>query len=64
MDPLVCPDRGGPMRFLAVIDEAPVIERILRHVGVGCEPRGEMGRFQLAGRALRLTEPFMAGKLA
>jgi hypothetical protein len=34
VDPLICPHCGGEMRFLAVIEEAPVIERILRHIGV------------------------------
>ena len=33
VDPLICPHCGGEMRFLAVIEEALVIERILRHVG-------------------------------
>ena len=34
VDPLICQHCGGEMRFLAVIEETPVIERILRHVGV------------------------------
>lgn len=34
VDPLKCPHCGGEMRFLAVIEEAPVIERILRHIKV------------------------------
>lgn len=34
VEPSTCPRCGGEMRFLAVIEEAPVIERILRHVGV------------------------------
>ncbi len=33
VDPLICPHCGGEMRFLAVIEEAPVIERILCHIG-------------------------------
>ena len=33
VDPLICPHCGGEMRFVAVIEEAPIIERILRHVG-------------------------------
>jgi len=37
-DPLVCPHCGGEMRFLAVIEAPPVIERILRHLGLW-EPR-------------------------
>ena len=32
VEPLNCPRCGGAMRFVAVIEEAPVIERILRHV--------------------------------
>jgi hypothetical protein len=31
-DPLVCPNCGAEMRFLAVIEEELVIERILRHI--------------------------------
>ncbi len=34
VDPLKCPHCGGEMRFLAGIEEAPVIERILYHIGV------------------------------
>ena len=34
VEPLTCPHCGGEMRVIAVIEEAPVIERILRHVGV------------------------------
>jgi len=33
-DPLVCPHCGGDMRFLSVIEEPLVIERILRHLGL------------------------------
>ena len=29
VDPLICPHCGGEMRFLAVIEEPPVIEQIL-----------------------------------
>ncbi|MDP7568702.1 MAG: hypothetical protein QF677_02255 [Arenicellales bacterium] len=32
MGPLVCPECGGQMRFLAVIEDAPVIERILGQI--------------------------------
>ena len=35
VDPLICPHCGGEMRFLAVIEEAPVIEKILRHIKAG-----------------------------
>ncbi|HEY5789748.1 MAG TPA: transposase [Gammaproteobacteria bacterium] len=34
VEALTCPHCGGEMRVIAVIEEAPVIERILRHVGV------------------------------
>ena len=32
VDPLICPHCGGVMRFLAVIEEDLVIEKILRHI--------------------------------
>jgi len=31
-DPLACSHCGGQMRFLSVIEEPPVIDRILRHL--------------------------------
>ena len=36
VDPLICPHCGGQMRFLAVIEEPPVIERILDQIGEWC----------------------------
>jgi hypothetical protein len=36
-DVLACPRCGGRLRLLAPIDHAPVIERILRHVGLPTE---------------------------
>ena len=33
-DPLLCPDSHKEMRIVALIDEAPVIERILRQLGL------------------------------
>ena len=36
LDPLICPHCGGQMRFLAVIEEPPVIERILDQIGEWC----------------------------
>jgi hypothetical protein len=33
-DPLHCPTCHEPMRIIALIDEAEVIERILRHLGL------------------------------
>jgi hypothetical protein len=37
-DPLLCPTCHEPMRLIALIDEAEVIERILRHLGLWEEP--------------------------
>ena len=34
VDPLICPHGGGAMRYLAVIEKALSIERILRHLGI------------------------------
>jgi hypothetical protein len=31
-DPLICPRCGGPLKIISLIDSAPVIERILRHL--------------------------------
>jgi hypothetical protein len=38
VDPLECPNCGGEMKVIALIDESAVIEKILRHLGlwVGC----------------------------
>ena len=36
-DVLACPRCGGRLRLIALIDQAPVIERILRHLGVPTE---------------------------
>ncbi len=33
-DPLLCPQCGGPMRIIAFIDQAAVIEKILTHLGL------------------------------
>jgi hypothetical protein len=33
-DPLLCPQCGGPMRIIASIDQAAVIEKILTHLGL------------------------------
>jgi hypothetical protein len=33
-DVLVCPRCGGAMRLVAVIQDPPVIEKILRHLGL------------------------------
>jgi hypothetical protein len=37
-DPLLCPTCHEPMRIIALIDEAEIIERILRHLGLWEEP--------------------------
>ena len=34
VDPLECPNCGGEMKVIALIDEAAVIEKILRHLGL------------------------------
>ncbi len=34
MDVLVCPRCGGRLRLIALIEEAAVIDRILRHLGL------------------------------
>jgi uncharacterized protein YbaR (Trm112 family) len=34
LDVLACPRCGGRLRLIALIDEAAVIERILRHFGL------------------------------
>jgi uncharacterized protein YbaR (Trm112 family) len=36
-DVLACPRCGGRLRLLALIEEAAVIERILRHLGLPTE---------------------------
>ena len=37
LDVLACPRCGGRLRLIALIDEAAVIERILRHLGLPTE---------------------------
>ncbi|MDP8237230.1 MAG: hypothetical protein P9M08_12670 [Candidatus Erginobacter occultus] len=39
-DPLLCPNCGGEMRIVGLINERGVIERILRHLGLW-DPPGE-----------------------
>jgi len=34
VDPLVCPGCMGPMRIVAFIEQAEVIEKILTHLGM------------------------------
>ena len=34
VDPLVCARCNGPMKVIALIDDAHVIERILKHLGI------------------------------
>jgi hypothetical protein len=38
VDPLRCPVCQNPMRVIAVIDDARVAEKILRHLGAGHDP--------------------------
>ena len=33
-DPLECPKCKGPMRIIALIDDPPVVRRILEHLGL------------------------------
>ena len=33
-DPLECPKCHGPMRIIALIDDPPVVQRILEHLGL------------------------------
>ncbi len=43
IDPLKCPDCGGTMKIIALIDhnrQPEVVERILRHCGLLQEPKG------------------------
>jgi hypothetical protein len=37
MDVLACPRCGGRLRLIALIEEATVIDRILRHLGLPSE---------------------------
>ena len=65
-DPLICPNCGGEMRIVALINERNVIDRILRHLGLwepsvrivtARDPPGEV--FIPAGSDLWLDEdPF------
>jgi hypothetical protein len=34
VDPLICPRCGFPMRVLSVIEDPPVVRRILDHLGL------------------------------
>ena len=36
--PLLCPKCSQPMRIIAFIQDPPVIEKILRHIGEPTEP--------------------------
>jgi len=37
LDVLACPRCGGRLRLVALIDEAAVVQRILRHLGLPTE---------------------------
>jgi hypothetical protein len=44
-DVLACPSCGGRLRLIALIDHAPVIEKILRHLGLPSEiPKPTLAR--------------------
>ncbi|MDI6794991.1 MAG: hypothetical protein QME81_19335 [bacterium] len=34
IDPLVCPDCGGQMRIISFIQDKPLIDKILNHLGL------------------------------
>jgi uncharacterized protein YbaR (Trm112 family) len=38
LDVLACPECGGRLQLLATIEEAAVVEKILRHLGLPVEP--------------------------
>ena len=40
VDPLTCPKCGSPLKIIATIHDAEVIEKILRHIGRWDPPRG------------------------
>jgi len=40
-DPLECPKCKGPMRVIALIEDAHVVRRILEHLGLWKKRRGE-----------------------
>jgi hypothetical protein len=50
VDPMLCPNCGGDMKIIALIDEDTVIEKILRHLGLwvgygsGRDPPAETGK--------------------
>ena len=56
--PLLCPSCGQPMRIIAFLEDPPVVEEILRHIGESTQapevlparapPQGELG-FDQAG---------------
>ena len=58
MDVLACPRCGGRLRLIALIEEAAVIDRILRHLGLPTEtpaPRPARAPPLLAGVPTRLV---------
>jgi hypothetical protein len=59
-DPLLCPRCGTEMRIVALIDEATVIERILRHLGLWEEGvRVDSGRGPPAPITETMIEPYL-----
>ncbi|MSP98404.1 MAG: hypothetical protein EXR29_14550 [Betaproteobacteria bacterium] len=41
MDPLECPRCKGPMRVIALINDAGVVQRILKHLGLWAPRQNE-----------------------
>jgi hypothetical protein len=61
VDPLECPRCKGPMRVIALIDDAAVIRKILNHLGLWARPdlppRSRHRLNPLRERRVRLAEP-------
>ncbi len=57
---LVCPHCGGEMRFLSVIEEPLVIDRILCHLGLWAPRPPEEGDWPVNGQIPLTYEPLPA----
>ncbi len=56
-DPLVCPRCYGPLKILSLIGDAPVIEKILRHLKLWNRPERPPPR--PAGRSIQYDDPIV-----